>query len=157
MPERKRPPPPAPTTRIGSKATHTKASWSTPVKDHVTPTTLDNTLVNIRSETAELINTARERSQVTTQGFIMTKFERFSANVGLPHGQSSHLPTAGNGAYRGSDIHNTHVYELDPYIFDEEEPRHGQFDDNSLSRSLRTHAPTFTTEITFFRDQTGLY
>jgi hypothetical protein len=43
----------------------------------------------------------------------------------------------------------THVYEQEPYMFDDEQPRRGQFDDNISSRSLRTHAPTFTAEITF--------
>jgi hypothetical protein len=53
----------------------TEASGSTPGKDHVAPTTVDNTLDSTRSETAELIHTAIERSQATTQGFIMVQFE----------------------------------------------------------------------------------
>jgi hypothetical protein len=34
-------------------------------------------------------------------------------------------------------------------MFDDAQPRRGQFDDGNLSRSLRTHAPVFTAEITF--------
>jgi hypothetical protein len=34
-------------------------------------------------------------------------------------------------------------------MFDDEHPRRGQFDDGSLSRPLRAHAPVFAAEITF--------
>jgi hypothetical protein len=100
-------------------------------------------MVSIRSETAI------ERSQATTQRFIMSHFEQLTANFGLPHGEPPHPPTADSGAYSRSDIHNTHVYEPNPHIFDEEHPRHGKLDDISLRRFLRAHGPTFTTEITF--------
>jgi predicted YcjX-like family ATPase len=144
MSKRKQPPPAALTTRSSTKATHTEASWSNPCKDLVASITLDNTMASIHYETVELIDTAIEQSQATTQGFIMTQFERISANFGLPHGQPPHPPTADNGAYSRSDMHNTRVYEPDPYIFDEEQPRHGQFDDSILRRSMRTQAPSFT-------------
>jgi hypothetical protein len=133
MSKRKQPPPPTPTTRSSSKATHTEASRPIPGKDHVAPTTLDNTIASLRSETAELVDTAIERSQATSQGFILAQFECFSANFGLQHGQPPQPPTADSGAYSRSDRHNTHVYEPYPYIFDEEHPRHGQLDDNSLA------------------------
>jgi hypothetical protein len=71
------------------------------------------------------------------------------ANLEQQRGQPPQPPTADRGAYSRSDRHITLLYEPDPYLFDEEQPRHGQFDDISLSRSMRTPAPTFTSEITF--------
>jgi hypothetical protein len=42
------------------------------------------------------------------------------------------------------------VYDASPYPFDDAPPsRPSQFDDNNLSRSLRTHGPTFTAESQF--------
>jgi hypothetical protein len=58
-------------------------------------------------------------------------------------------PTVDGHPYSRSERDTTPVYEPDPYIFEDEQPRRGHFDDDSLSRSLRTQAPVFTAEITF--------
>jgi hypothetical protein len=149
MCERKPPPPAAPTTRSSSRATHTEASWSTPSNDHVAPSTLDNTLASLRFETVELIDTAIERSQATTHELIISQFERFNANLKQHRGQPPQPPTVACHPYNRSDRDTTPVYEQDPYVFEDEQPRRGQFDDDNLSRSLRTQAPVFTAEITF--------
>jgi hypothetical protein len=148
MSERKHPPPPAPTTR-SSIATHNEASGSTPGNNRVAPSTLDNILANLRSETVGLIDTAIERSQATTHELVMSQFERFNAALEHRRGQPPQQPTDDGHPYNRSDRDTTHVYEPDPYTFDGEHPRRGQFYDGSLSRSLRIQAPVFTTEITF--------
>jgi hypothetical protein len=73
---------------------------------------------------------------VCGHGAYMPKLEK-----GGPHWWvNAHI----QGAHR-RDRHNTLVYEPDSYTFDEEQPRHGQFDDNNIKISLRTQGPTFTT------------
>jgi hypothetical protein len=118
MSQRKPPPPAAPTTRSMSRATHTEASGSTPGNDHVAPSTLDNTLASLRSETVELVDTAIERSQATTNELIMPQFERFNANLEQHRGQPPQPPTAAGHPYSRSERDTTPVYEPDPYIFE---------------------------------------
>jgi hypothetical protein len=150
MTQRKPPPAAAPTTRSSCRATHIEASGSTPGNDHVAPSTLDNTMASLRYETVELIDTAIERSQATTNELIMAQFERFNANLERHRGQPPQPPTVVGHPYSRSERDTTPVYEPDPYnIFEDEQPRRGQFDDDILSRSLRTQAPVFTAEITF--------
>jgi hypothetical protein len=80
----------------------------------------------------------------------MPQFERHIASLGQQHGQPpTPLPLANNVPYSRVDRNATHAYEDAIYIFDDEQPRHGQFDDNILSMYLRAHGPTFTTETTF--------
>jgi hypothetical protein len=79
----------------------------------------------------------------------MAQFERFNANLEQQRGQPPQPPTADGHSYIRCDRDTTHVYEPYPYMFDDEQPRRGQFDDINLSRSSRTHAQVFTAEITF--------
>jgi hypothetical protein len=81
MSERKPPPPAAPTIRSSSRATHIEAYGSTPGNDPIAPSTLDNTMASLRSENVELIDTAIERSQATTNELIMALFERVTATI----------------------------------------------------------------------------
>jgi hypothetical protein len=117
--------------------------------DHVAPSTVENTLASLRYEIVELIHTAIERSQATTHELIMAQFERFNANLEQHRGQPPQPPTVAGHLYNRNDMGTTPVYEPDPYIFEDAQPRRGQLDDDSLSRSLRTQAPVFTAEITF--------
>jgi hypothetical protein len=89
-------------------------------------------MASIGSETVELIDTAIERSQATTHGLIMSQFERLSASLRQPHGQPPQPPTPDSGPYSRSGRYTTRVYEPDPYIFDDEQPRHDHFDDTNL-------------------------
>jgi hypothetical protein len=126
MSERKHPPPPPPTTR-SSIATQTEAFGYTPGSNLVAPSTLDNTLASMRSETVELIDTAIKRSQATTHELIMAQFKRFNANLEHHRGQPPQPPTGDGHPYNHSrsDHDTTHVYEPYPYIFDDEHPRRG--------------------------------
>jgi hypothetical protein len=117
---------------------------STLGKDLVAPFTLDNTLASICYEPVELIDILIERSQATTHGLIMSQFERLSASLEQPHGQPPQPPTADNRPSSRGDRSTTFVYEPDPYIFDDEHPRHVQFYDIKLSRSLRAQGLTST-------------
>jgi hypothetical protein len=103
----------------------------------------------MRSDVVELTHTAIERSQATTHELIIAQFERFNANLEPHRGQPPKPPTADGHPYNRSDKDTIRVYEPNPDIFDDDHPRRGQFDDGGLSRSLRTHAPFFTAEITF--------
>jgi hypothetical protein len=116
MYERKQPPPPAPTTRSSGKMIRTHASWSTPGKDHVAPTTLDSTMATIRYEIVELMDTTIERSQATAHGLIMSQFERLSASLGQPRGHPPQPPTADTSPYSRGNGNTTHVYERDRYV-----------------------------------------
>jgi hypothetical protein len=106
-------------------------------------------MASLRSETVELIDTVIERSQATTHELIMAQFERFNANLEHHREQPPQPPTADGHPCNRSDRDTTHAYEHGPYVFDDEHPRRGQFDDGNLSRSLRAQAQVFTAEITF--------
>jgi hypothetical protein len=79
----------------------------------------------------------------------MAQFERFNANLEQHRGQPPQPRMAAGHPYSRSERNTTPVYDLDSYVFEDEQPRRGQFDGDSLSRSLRTQAPVFTAEITF--------
>jgi hypothetical protein len=79
----------------------------------------------------------------------MSQFERLNASFGQPHGQPVQPPPADSWTYSRNGRTTNHTCEPDPYIFDDEQPSRGRFDDNSLSTSLLAHGLTFTADINF--------